>query len=46
MNEKGIEADFSKIDEFYLRGGSGSDIVRSTVSGIIEEAMMEIFVTK
>lgn len=28
-----------------MRGGSGVDIVRSTVAGIVEEAMMETYET-
>lgn len=41
LQEKGYNVDFGKIDEFQLRGGAGVDIVRSTVAGIVQEAMLE-----
>ena len=41
LQMKGITVDFDKINPYNLRGGSQTDLVKSTVAGIVEEALIE-----
>ena len=41
LNSNGIKVDFSKIELKKLRGGGAEDLLKSTVAGVIEEAMLE-----
>lgn len=43
LNEKNINLKFNDKDLVRLRGGTGQDIIRSTIEGTISEALDSVF---